>query len=113
MRALLFGVEPESDASALAEDASPLMKGLAQTPTGLRDLPEPTLPADDWVLLRTRMCGICGSDSKQIFLDGEPDNAMTAVISFPQVLGHELVADVVRAGPTARIEPGLRVVLNP
>ena len=113
MRALVFGVEPESDGNDLPEEASPLLRGLAQTPTGLRDLPEPELPADDWVLLRTRMCGICGSDSKQVFLDGEPDNAMTAVISFPQVLGHELVADVVRAGAAARVQPGQRVVLNP
>jgi threonine dehydrogenase-like Zn-dependent dehydrogenase len=113
MRALLFGVEPESDGSDLPADTPPLLRALATTPMGLRDLEDPDLPADDWVLLRTRMCGICGSDSKQVFLDGEPDNAMTAVISFPHVLGHELVASVERGGPRAALSAGTRVVLNP
>jgi threonine dehydrogenase-like Zn-dependent dehydrogenase len=55
------------------------------------------------------MTGICGSDSKQILMDfgdGDPsDNAMTAMISFPQILGHEVVGEVVGTGE--------RVVLNP
>ena len=37
---------------------------------------------------------------------GDPsDNAMTAMISFPQVLGHEVVGE--------RVDTGQRVVLNP
>jgi threonine dehydrogenase-like Zn-dependent dehydrogenase len=55
------------------------------------------------------MTGICGSDSKQVLMDfgdGDPsDNAMTAMISFPQVLGHEVVGE--------RMDTGERVVLNP
>src|SRR5688500_19431280 len=27
-------------------------------PVTLTDVPEPSLPADDWVVLRTRLCGI-------------------------------------------------------
>jgi threonine dehydrogenase-like Zn-dependent dehydrogenase len=39
---------------------------------------------------------------------------MTSFISFPQVLGHEVVATVDRIGPeVADLEPGQRVVLNP
>ena len=40
---------------------------------------------------------------------------MTAFISFPQVLGHEVVADRRRGRPGGRghLEPGQRVVLNP
>lgn len=113
MRALLYGVEPESDGSDLPEDTPPLLRGLATTPMGLRELPDPELLAEDWVVLRTRLCGICGSDAKQVFMDGDPDNAMTALISFPQVLGHEVVADVVEAGPAASVPVGTRVVLNP
>jgi threonine dehydrogenase-like Zn-dependent dehydrogenase len=83
-------------------------------PIRLRELPEPALPAGDWVVLRTRLCGICGSDTKQVFLDGATDNPMTALISFPQVLGHEVVATVERVGPDVRARrPGERVVLNP
>ncbi len=83
-------------------------------PIRLRDVPEPELPADDWLVLRTRLCGICGSDAKQVFLNGATDNAMTSVISFPQVLGHEVVAEVERVGPGVRERRvGERVVLNP
>ena len=50
------------------------------------------------MITRPRLTGICGSDSKQILMDfGEDDvdNAMAAFCSFPQVMGHEVVADVV------------------
>jgi threonine dehydrogenase-like Zn-dependent dehydrogenase len=83
-------------------------------PIRLREIPEPALPGDDWLVLRTRLCGVCGSDAKQVFLNGSFDNPMTAWISFPQVLGHEVVATVERVGPAvARLRPGARVALNP
>src|SRR2546430_2493048 len=83
-------------------------------PATLRELPEPELPAPDWVTIRTRLCGICGSDYKQMFLNGSMDNPMTAVISFPQVLGHEVVGTIERVGPAVRTRRvGERVVLNP
>ena len=84
------------------------------SPARMRDLPEPELPAPDWLIIRTRLCGICGSDYKQMFLNGNLDNAMTAIISFPQVLGHEVVGTIERVGPAVRTRrPGERVVLNP
>src|SRR5438093_663254 len=84
------------------------------SPAALRELPEPELPAPDWVTIRTRLCGICGSDYKQMFLNGSMDNPMTAVISFPQVLGHEVVGTIERVGPGVRTRTaGERVVLNP
>jgi threonine dehydrogenase-like Zn-dependent dehydrogenase len=83
-------------------------------PMQLREIPRPELPAPDWVLLRTRLCGLCGSDYKQVFLEGSADNPMTALISFPQVLGHEVVGVIDSAGPGVRTRrPGERVVLNP
>src|SRR5881398_2941302 len=84
------------------------------SPATLREPPEPELPAPDWVTIRTRLCGICGSDYKQMFLNGSMDNPMTAVISFPQVLGHEVVGTIERVGPAVRTRRvGERVVLNP
>ncbi len=69
------------------------------------------------MITRPRLTGICGSDSKQILMDfgeGDADNAMGGFCSFPQVMGHEVVADVVALGPKARgLEVGQRVVLNP
>jgi threonine dehydrogenase-like Zn-dependent dehydrogenase len=82
----------------------------------IEEVPDPPLLADDWLVLRTRLTGICGSDSKQMLMDFEDasDNPMTALISFPQVLGHEVVAEVVECGPAVRsVSPGQRVVLNP
>jgi len=84
------------------------------SPAALKEIPDPELPADDWVVIQTRLCGICGSDYKQMFLNGSMDNPMTAIISFPQVLGHEVVGTIVRIGRgvTTR-KVGERVVLNP
>jgi threonine dehydrogenase-like Zn-dependent dehydrogenase len=83
----------------------------------LREVPDPVLLHDDWVITRPRLTGICGSDSKQILMDfgaDDADNALAAFCSFPQVMGHEVVADVVELGPKARgVEVGQRVVLNP
>ena len=115
MRALVFGVPPEP--FEVRDDANTLTHNLAHSPVGLRDVPDPQPLHDDWVVTRPRLTGICGSDSKQILLDfgeGDTDNAMAAFCSFPQVMGHEVVADVVALGPAARrLEIGQRVVLNP
>jgi threonine dehydrogenase-like Zn-dependent dehydrogenase len=83
-------------------------------PMQLRDVAAPVLPAPDWVTIRTRLCGLCGSDYKQVFLNGTYDNPMTAMVSFPQILGHEVVGRIESVGPavTAR-RAGQRVVLNP
>ena len=115
MRALVYGVAPEP--FAVPDDANELTVNLARTPTALREVADPQLPHQDWVITRPRLTGICGSDSKQILMDfgeGDADNAMAAFCSFPQVMGHEVVADVVSLGPKARgLEVGQRVVLNP
>ena len=74
-------------------------------PIRLEEVPEPVPPATGWVKCETVISGICGSDAKQIFLNGRRDNALTALVSFPHVLGHEAVA--------RRTDTGRRVVLNP
>jgi len=83
-------------------------------PLALKEIPEPELPNDDWAVVRTRLCGICGSDLKEVFLEGSFDNPLTALISFPAVLGHEVVGTVERVGPrVTSLRIGERVVLNP
>ena len=78
------------------------------------DVADPVLHGDDWVVVRTRIAGICGSDAKQAFLHGDRDNPLTALLSFPHVLGHEAVGTIERVGPAvASLVPGQRVVLNP
>ena len=74
-------------------------------PVSLKEVPEPVPPAAGWVRCETVVSGLCGSDAKQIFLNGSRDNPLTALVSFPHVLGHEAVA--------RRLDNGRRVVLNP
>jgi threonine dehydrogenase-like Zn-dependent dehydrogenase len=84
------------------------------SPIQLRDIPAPVLPAADWAVARTLLCGLCGSDYKQVFMNGGFDNPMTAMISWPQVLGHEVVGVIDETGPAVtQVRVGDRVVLNP
>ncbi|MGH7895142.1 MAG: zinc-dependent alcohol dehydrogenase, partial [Candidatus Binatia bacterium] len=34
------------------------------SPAVLKEIPDPELPAADWVVIQTTLCGICGSDYK-------------------------------------------------
>jgi len=74
-------------------------------PVRIEDVEEQPLPAEDWVRVETTFSGLCGSDVKQILLNGRRDNPLTALVSFPHVLGHEVVG--------RRLDTGERVVLNP
>lgn len=86
----------------------------ALSPTTLRDVPEPDFLADGWTVVRTTLCGICGSDTKMIFLDGDFDNPLRSLISFPAVPGHEVVGVVERVGPgVTHRRVGERVALDP
>jgi len=83
-------------------------------PMTLDEIPEPRLPAPDWVRVRTRLAGICGSDLKQLLLKGSLDNPLTALLSFPHVLGHEAVGEIEEVGPAVvERKVGERVLLNP
>jgi threonine dehydrogenase-like Zn-dependent dehydrogenase len=115
MKGLLFGVRP--DPWEPGDVGNPLLAGLARSPMKLVDLDEPHPRRPGWVMAKTRMTGICGSEAKQVFMDfGEHNNdsPLANLFTFPTVLGHEVVADVVELGPdTEGLEVGRRVVLNP
>ena len=115
MQALVFENSlPRLAATKLLAAFSPRAYVGPTAPMRLKDIPDPAFPAPDWVVLRTELCGLCGSDYKQVFLKGSFDNPMTALISFPQVLGHEVVATIDHVGPGVRHRRvGERVVLNP
>ena len=51
------------------------------SPLRLREIPDPALPAPDWAVARARLSGLCGSDYKQIFMNGRFDNPMTGLES--------------------------------
>lgn len=97
-----------------------LLRSLARTPMRLDpEYADPSFLGPDWVITQTRLTGICGSDSKQVFMDwgdeaASPDNPMKGFFSLPQVLGHEVVSVVTELGPQAEgLNVGDRVVLNP
>ncbi len=86
----------------------------ALAPVRLASIPEPELPADDWLRVRTRLAGICGSDIKQIVLHGGLDNPITALLTFPHVLGHEATGVIESTGLGVRKRRvGERIVVNP
>ena len=85
MKALLYGVRP--DPVPEPDTDNHLLRDLAQTPMRLVDIDDPGFLLPDWVVTRPRLTGICGSDSKQVFMDwGEvrsPDNPMKGVLLAP------------------------------
>jgi len=81
-------------------------------PLKLITLPDPPLPGSEWVRVENRLCGVCGSDLHQIFVDAGLDVAPVALPSHQRVyLGHEMVGQVTEIGPeVAGFQPGDRVV---
>ncbi|HNY65702.1 MAG TPA: alcohol dehydrogenase catalytic domain-containing protein [Deltaproteobacteria bacterium] len=78
----------------------------------LVDVPEPVLPGQDWVKIKVRLCGFCGSDLSLILVKG---SAMASPFtSFPCIFGHETVGEVVEAGGSVKgLAKGDRVAVNP
>jgi threonine dehydrogenase-like Zn-dependent dehydrogenase len=115
MQALVFRYSlPRFAAARLLGQFSPRAYVGFSGPVRLEEIPEPALLGDAWTVVRTAQCGICGSDVKQIFLDAGFDNPLTSLISFPQVLGHEVVGVIERVGPGVKARRvGERVVVNP
>lgn len=78
----------------------------------LREVEPPRLPGPDWVRVKTRYGGICGSDLGAITLHASTSTSVFT--SFPFTLGHENVGTLGELG--ADVEGwsvGERVVVNP
>ena len=115
MKALVFGVNPEPVPSRTTDN--PLCRCWRRRRCGSWRSTIPGSCGPTGSCAAPRLTGICGSDSKQVFMDwGEfsADNPMIDFTSFPHILGHEVVADVVALGPEAEgLEVGTACVLNP
>lgn len=73
-------------------------------PIELEDVEPPELLGADWERVTPRLSGICGSDLATV--DGRSSRYFEPLVSFPFVLGHEVVCD--RAdGTRAVLEPVL------
>ena len=68
-------------------------------PLHLSEMPDPPLPDPSWVRVQNRICGICGSDLHQLYLDASLDVAPTALPTHNRIyLGHEMVGEVTEIG---------------
>ena len=87
------------------------MKALVKTGKGaglieVRDVPYPKLPAQDWVIIRVKAAGVCGTDL-HIWHDQYPYWP-------PVTLGHEFAGEIVELGSDVKgYKIGDRVVCEP
>ncbi len=89
------------------------MKAAVLTAPGsieIRDVPRPEIRAEDDVLLRTSVAGLCGSDLHYFV----SDNVGGEQVHYPAIVGHECAAVVEEVGPKVRrLKPGDRVAIEP
>lgn len=78
----------------------------------LVDIPEPRISSPEWVKIKTKYCGFCGSDLNLILIK---DSLMASPFtSFPCVMGHELCGEVVEAGAAVKgVKKGDLVTVAP
>ena len=79
------------------------------TPLRLVHRDAPRVPRDDWVRVRPRLSGICGSDLAT--LHGHTSLYFTPLVSMPFIPGHEVVGETMDDAPG--LPRGSRVVLDP
>src|SRR5918999_4146213 len=113
MKAITFAAPiPTYLATLLAGKVSDALYVGPHACTRLADTEMPALPSDRWVRVRTRMGGICGSDLNVITLKASPSTSPFS--SFPFVIGHENVGEIIEVGRAVRgASLGDRVVANP
>ena len=84
-------------------------------PLQVQNLPRQQLPAaSDWVRVRNHLAGICGSDLRLVYLDGNLRIAPAALPAYSRSYpGHEVVGEVVEVGDDVQhLHVGDRVVLQ-
>jgi threonine dehydrogenase-like Zn-dependent dehydrogenase len=107
VKALVFERNVPRFAAAVAAGSLRPGSGARVGPLRLKDVDPPALPGPDWVHVKPRLAGICGSDLATI--DGSSSRYFEPIVSFPFTMGHEVVADLKGTDGTDRvvIEPVL------
>src|SRR5215471_17029624 len=78
----------------------------------LTDVATPDLPGEDWVVVKSKISGICGSDLG--FLQGKPMPAAEPYFQLPLIPGHELFGEVEAVGKKVKgFHVGQRVSIDP
>lgn len=82
------------------------------TCTQYKDIPLPELPTDEWVLVKTKLGGVCGTDMSAVSL--KASTYSSPLVSLPFVLGHENIGYIEKIGDgVSGWEVGDRVVVEP
>ncbi|MBN1574203.1 MAG: zinc-binding dehydrogenase [Deltaproteobacteria bacterium] len=82
------------------------------SPIRLAEVEEPTLPNEDWAVVKTKLSGICASDMSAIKMADSP--TLSPFASFPFIPGHENAGTLAEVGSGVRgFSAGDRVVVNP
>jgi len=106
MKALVFGDKPHKG----APPAPDFLPGLSHLQ--LRDVPIPDLPSERWVVVRSKIAGICGSDLG--FLQWKPMPSAEPYFNMPMIPGHELFGEIAAVGKHVRgLHVGQRVTIDP
>lgn len=92
MKALRFERRIARYAAAKVAGSVAPGRGARVGPLRLRDVDPPDLPGPDWVRVRPRLAGICGSDLATV--DGRSSRYFEPIVSFPFIPGHEVVGDL-------------------
>jgi threonine dehydrogenase-like Zn-dependent dehydrogenase len=100
--ALTFERSIPSFALVRASGGHPSVATSALSMLHLGEVPEPELPARDWIRVLPTLSGICGSDLAAI--GGHASLYLDPLTSYPFVPGHEVVGT---------LEDGTRVVVEP
>jgi threonine dehydrogenase-like Zn-dependent dehydrogenase len=84
------------------------------SPLQVHNVPRQSLPSPNWVRVRNRLAGICGSDLHLIFADADPRIAPAALLGRKLLYpGHEVVGEVTEIGDDVQhLQVGDRVVLQ-
>jgi threonine dehydrogenase-like Zn-dependent dehydrogenase len=83
-------------------------------PLRFREVPEPQMPGPRWIKVRNTMCGLCASDISFVFMNIDVGSFPAAAPGVPRkYLGHELVGEVIEAGPEVEnVAVGDRVAMR-
>jgi threonine dehydrogenase-like Zn-dependent dehydrogenase len=99
----------------MVRSLTPLWSEIGTSPLSclkLVETPEPQLPNADWVKIKPRLSGICGSDVSVIQSQGS--TYFTPFTSTPFTFGHEVVGTVAEVGANVSgLQTGDRVVIEP
>ena len=115
MKALVYNITPAR--WILCKACAVISKRIYFGPVSalkLVECPVPALPSPQWVRLRTRLGGICGTDLGMITQRTHPATFLRSFASFPAVLGHENVAEIESVGSAVTAwSVGQRVCAEP